>query len=151
MLASAPMHPIASTLRRFLRATPRLAAFVPLLLLLACGGGESLDDVRAMHAAGRHEESVEPLRALLEERPDDPEVLYLYGVALAAVGQRTQAMWPLRRAMESPAWRTPAALHLANLAITTADWDMALAVLDPVIESEPENACLLYTSPSPRD
>lgn len=115
--------------------------FVALLLLLvsACSPADPIAEIRKLQADGRHEETVEPLRALLEGRPDDAEVLYLYGVALTSTGLLTQAVWPLRRAMEDPAWQTPAALHLANVAMATADWDMAIGVLDPLIEREPEN------------
>lgn len=71
---------------------------------------------------------------------ENPEVLYLYGVALSSTGQVTQAVWPLRRAMESAEWYQPAALHLAQLALATTDWDMAIAILDEMLEADPDNA-----------
>jgi len=106
------------------RATFRLAAFAVALagalVSVACEPADPLAEVRALHAAGRYEDSLAPLRELIDERPDDPEVLYLYGVALGGAGFRTQAVWPLRRAMEDEAWATPAAVQLANVAISTA-------------------------------
>jgi tetratricopeptide (TPR) repeat protein len=118
----------------------RTGAFLLVLALaLACSPADPLEQIQRLHAAGRFEESLDPLRELLDDRPDDPQVLYLYGVALTGVGLRTQAVWPLRRAMESPEWQTPAAIHLANVAITTGDWDMVLDVLDPLLERESDN------------
>lgn len=102
-------------------------------------------EIRNWQAQGRAAETVEPLRALLETNPDDGEALYLYGVALTAAGLPTQAVWPLRRAMEHAAWQDRASLQLAGVAIGTADWDMAISVLDPLIERRPgDSQALLY-------
>jgi tetratricopeptide (TPR) repeat protein len=124
---------------------PKQPGLVLLLLLLgsmllaACEPGDPIADIRAMHEAGQHQESLDPLRELMESRPDDPEVLFLYAAALTGSGLVTQAVWPLRRAMESTEWRTPAAIQLASLALITRDWDMAVDILGPLLEREPQN------------
>ncbi len=128
--------------RRCSVVVPRFGCWIAALALLfvaACTPADPVAEIRKLQAAGRHADSVEPLRALLETRPDDAEVLYLYGLALTSTGLPTQAVWPLRRAMEDPVWGTPAALQLANVAMATADWDMAIGVLDPLLEREPDN------------
>ena len=126
-------------------ATPNAKAIVRCVLAMAllvspgCGAGDPMDEVREMHQGGELAASLEPLRALLESRPDDSEVLYLYGVALSGTGLFTQAVWPLRRAMEDAEWHDRAAIHLANIAVTTGDWDMATGILDPLVEEDPDN------------
>ena len=65
--------------------TPTLRALLVCLFLaflMACDAGPRIEDVRALHAEGRFEDSLEPLRTLLESSPDDPEVNLLYGRAL---------------------------------------------------------------------
>ena len=106
---------------------------------MGCGPSDPLADIKAMHAVGQHESSLEPLRDLIETRPDDAEVFYLYGVALSRGRLFTQSVWPLLRAMEDPEWYTVASLHLADVAVSTTDWNMALSVLDQFIETDPEN------------
>ncbi|HIF95829.1 MAG TPA: hypothetical protein EYQ54_02165, partial [Myxococcales bacterium] len=93
---------------------------------LGCGSSDPVADVKAMHATRQYEASLEPLRDLIEARPEDAEVFYLYGVALSNGGLFTQAIWPLVRAMEDPEWYPAASLHLADVAISTTDWDIAL-------------------------
>jgi len=107
---------------------------------LGCGSSDPVADVKAMHDARQYEASLEPLRDLIETRPEDAEVFYLYGVALSNRGLFTQAIWPLVRAMEDPEWYPVASLHLADVAISTTDWGIGLDVLDRFIEAEPENS-----------
>jgi len=106
---------------------------------LGCGRGDVLEEVRANQAAGRYQETVEPLRALLAEDRDAPEVNYRYGLALTMLGQPSLAEWSLRKAMKDPEWRVPAANQLAQGALVSQNFDTALEAINIVVEAEPEN------------
>jgi tetratricopeptide (TPR) repeat protein len=125
----------ASRGRRGLALLGALAALAP----GGCGPADPLDRVRELHAAGRFEDSLEPLRELLESGRDDAELHYLYGLALAASGNPSLALFSLRKAMESPEWLGPAGLQLANGALRTGNFDAAIETLTQVLEAEPEN------------
>jgi hypothetical protein len=66
-------------------AALRKAAALSLLFVLcaACGEDDPVAEIRARHAEAAYAETLDPLRELLKERPQDPELNYLYGVALA--------------------------------------------------------------------
>jgi len=115
-----------------------LAVVLP-AMLAGCGPGDPVEEIRELHAAGRFEESLEPLRNLLGARSEDPEVHYLYGLALALSGRPSLALWPLRKAMESPEWLVPAALQLAAGALQTGDPERAIEATTRLLEAEPEH------------
>jgi tetratricopeptide (TPR) repeat protein len=124
----------------------RVVCCIALAVLVACAAGcsrDPLDEVRTLQTRGEYEDSIEPLRALIAERPDDPEVHYRYGLALAATQQATLAIWPLKKAMESPEWRVPAGLALAAALVATGSHDTAIEVCDRVLETEPDNTAAL--------
>jgi tetratricopeptide (TPR) repeat protein len=113
-----------------------------LLLALAptgCRPADPVERIRELQAAGRFQDSLEPLRELLEERGDDPEVHYLYGLALAATGSPSLALFSLRKAMESSEWVASAGLQIAAGALRTGDFDTAIEALSRVLEVEPES------------
>jgi tetratricopeptide (TPR) repeat protein len=117
---------------------------LPLLLALAllvpgCGPADPLEEVRRLHAKGRFEESLAPLLELVAERGDDAEVHYRYGVALTRTGRLSEALWPLRKAMDDPDWLQPAALQLAAGAIETGNHEEAIAATTRLLERDPEN------------
>ena len=116
-----------------------LGAVSGLIALLACGPSESLESIRQMQQRGQVFETIGPLQQMIGRGEKDPEVFFLYGVALAQQREVTRASWPLRRAMESPEWYEPASTRLAELAIMTTDWDMATKLLDEMIERDPES------------
>ena len=116
-----------------------LLVAVPLAAVLGCEPADPLPEIRALQDAGRYQDSIEPLRVLIDEGTDDPEVLFLYGRALGGAGYPTQALWPLTRLMQNPDWTDRAAIQLARLAISTTDWDMAVEMVTPVIEREPDH------------
>jgi len=119
-----------------------LRLLVPILLVLlalACGSERSLEDVRALHAAGRFEQSLEPLAALIDGGSQDPEIFYRYGVALSATQRPSQALWPLRKAMENEEWRLPAALSLASGGLRTGNLEEAIEAASIVLELEPNH------------
>jgi tetratricopeptide (TPR) repeat protein len=71
---------------------------------LACGPGKEarLEEIRARQQTAEFAPTIEPLRELLEEAPDDPELNHLYGVALLGTKQPELAIWPLRKAAAHP-------------------------------------------------
>jgi len=109
------------------------------LLLAGCGPADPVAEIRELHDAGRFEESLEPLRELLEDRGEDPEVHYLYGLALKLSGRPSLALWPLRKATESPEWLVPAALQLAAAELHTGNPGRAIEATGRVLEVEPEH------------
>lgn len=124
----APAHPIFVVLLS-----------LPLLAALACDSGPSIEDVRAMQAEGRFAASLEPLRALLETEPDDPEVHFLYGTALNRTTSSPIAVWSLRKAAEDPEWSARANLELAASSMQNADFDAAIDYATLVLEEEPDS------------
>jgi tetratricopeptide (TPR) repeat protein len=119
-----------------------LFALLPLLLcfqLTGCGPPDPVAEIRELHAAGRFADSLEPLRGLVEARPDDVEVHYLYGLALLRSGQPSLALWSLRKAMEDPDWLVPAALQLGAGALTTGNHEEAMKAADRILEVEPDH------------
>ena len=109
------------------------------LLLLGCGPADPLAEVRKLHATGRFEQSLEPLRGLVESRGDEPEVHLLYGLALTRSGQASLAFWPLRKAMESTEWMVRAGTQLAAAALIAGNYDIAVDAATRVLEQEPDN------------
>lgn len=122
---------------RFLERCPVLLCV--LLAYLACSPSKPIDDVRALQKQGHYEESIEPLRALLKDAPDDPELNYLYGAALMQSGQDNLARWPLRRAMENPEWLVISAMPLASSLLNRGNHEAAIETLNQVLAADPEN------------
>jgi predicted Zn-dependent protease len=106
---------------------------------LGCGSTDPLEDIRGQHRAGLYEDSLEPLRELLKTKPEEPEVHYLYGIALLQAGGPSLAQFPLQRAMKDSEWLVPAGITLASGAIATHNPDTAILVLEEVLEAEPDN------------
>ena len=108
----------SSWIQRRVRRAPALLGSVLMLVVLAgCDSPDSIDDVRNMQSLGKFEASLEPLRVLLEESPDDPELNYRYGTALRVTGAPDRAIWALRKAAESEQWARAASLELGASAI----------------------------------
>lgn len=105
--------------------------------LIACSG-DPLENVRALHEEQRHFESLEILEALLEQRPADPEVHYLYGVANVRVGRASAGIWSLRRAREFAGWELRAGVELARAGLESRDHRGAIEAANRVLEIESE-------------
>lgn len=120
---------------------PTLRAILVLLFLVtitACDGGPRIEDVRSLHAEGRFEDSLEPLRTLLEASPDDPEVNFLYGRALNRTTSSPIAVWSLKKAAEDPVWHTRAYLELATTSMQNGDAAGAIENASIVLEAVPD-------------
>jgi tetratricopeptide (TPR) repeat protein len=133
-------HGPSRLLARTLGAATAVAA---LLAAPACSQRDPLEDVRAQQAAGNYAATLEPLRALIEAKPDDPELHYLHGMALMRTSQPSLAAWSLRKAMEDPAWLSRAGLQLAASAMLTGNAEVAIETTGKLLEAEPENVAAL--------
>jgi tetratricopeptide (TPR) repeat protein len=110
-----------------------------LALASGCAPADPLERARTLQAAGDFAGSLEPLRARLQTSPEDAEAHFLYGLALARSGQPSASVWSLRKAMEDPKWRVPAAIQLASGAMRTGNPEEAIDVTGRVLEQEPDN------------
>jgi tetratricopeptide (TPR) repeat protein len=108
-------------------------------LLVACDSADSLESIRQRQTQGDFASTLEPLRALLAERPSDPELSFLYGRALIQTQQLSLATWPLRQAMEDPEWLRPAGLSFAQIALLSRDFNEVVEVTTRILEAHPEN------------
>jgi predicted Zn-dependent protease len=110
---------------------PRLIAALLLgtALALVTGCGKSVEErlaaAREFQDAQQFEQSLEPLRSVLEEEPGQPEASFRLGLALAKTGQVSGAIFPLRQAAESDAHAVAAGLMLAQVYLATGNQDQA--------------------------
>ncbi len=120
-----------------------LAAQILFLGSTGCGPSDPLEDIRQQQAAGEFEATLEPLRQLLAERVDDPEVQYLYGRALALSGQPSLGEWSLREAAKHPDWLVPAGSQLAFGALASNNVATAIEITNQILEVQPDNLEIL--------
>ncbi len=118
---------------------PGLLALILVALCGGCGPRDPVQEVRELQEQGRFADSLDPLRALLEERPDDPELHFLYGSALRRTGQASLSLWSLRKASRQPGWEVPAGLELAASAYQSQNFPTAVKEAGRVLEIEPDN------------
>jgi len=139
--------PLRADRSRFEGGISRGPACLPALLLLllawtllaACDSADSLGEIRQRQTRGDFGSTLEPLRALLAERPSDPELSFLYGRALIQTQQFSLATWPLRQAMEDPEWLRPAGLLFAHIALASRDFNEVVRVTTRILEAHPED------------
>jgi tetratricopeptide (TPR) repeat protein len=126
---------------RPIRAIPGSRLALCLLLLgLACSLTEDpLEEIRALHREGRYAESVDPLRAILDEDASSAEAQLLLGVALLRSGDAGLAVWPLRRATESPEYAVPAGMLLTRAMLASRTAPDAVTAIEQVLALEPDN------------
>ena len=119
----------------------RWVAIAIVTLTLGCEGGPEvqLDDILSLHADGRFRETVAPLRELLAATPDDPELNHLYGVTLLRTGQPQLAIWPLRKAAETPERAIEDGLLLTVAILRGSNADDAIDAANRVLELEPDH------------
>jgi tetratricopeptide (TPR) repeat protein len=120
-----------------------VAALVAGLALSACAKRDPLPAIREQQEQGKFEATIEPLRDLLRDRPEDPEVNFLYAHALVATQRPSLATWALRKAMESPEWTAKAGLELAYASLESADYNEAIEAATRVLDLEPDNVSAL--------
>ena len=138
------MGPIVrSTPARVFGRLALAAGSIAWLGLVACEPGDPLETIRQQQRSGDLSGSIEPLRELLAERPDDAEAHYLYGRALVLTQQRNLASWSLRRAMQDQDWLIPAGLQLAELSFGFGDFRQTEEVTSRILEHDPQNVAAL--------
>jgi len=101
--------------------------------------GDPLDEIRELQARDRYEESLEDLRAFMDEDPTDLEVNYLFGKALIHTGELSLAIWPLRRAVESSEYAFDAGMLLAWATLDSRTPGDAIDAVDIALAAEPDN------------
>ena len=117
----------------------RSAFGMGLLLALACGPSDPLEEMRRLHGEGRFAQTVEPLREILDDDPSQAEANLLLGTALFRSKRSGLAVWPLRRATESPAYAVEAGLLLTQAMLESRTAPDAVEEIDRVLALEPEN------------
>ena len=117
-----------------------LAGIVLLALVSGCGAPpDPLAEAKRLQANLRFQESLTPLRELIDERTEDLEVYLLYGTALIRSGSPSLATWPLRKAMEDPDLTVRATNLMATAAVHTGNLEAAEEYANMALEIEPDN------------
>jgi predicted Zn-dependent protease len=112
-----------------------------LIVGTACpqGAGDPLDKIRGLHARNRYEESLEGLRALMDEDPTDLEVNYLFAKTLMQTGEPSLAIWPLRRVVEFPDYAFDAGMMLAWATLDSRTPQDAVDAVNVALATEPDS------------
>ncbi len=106
----------------------------------ACGldPAARLEEIKSLQETGGFAETVGPLREMLEETPDDPELNHLYGVALLRTRQPELAVWPLRKAAQHPDRAIEDGLLLARALLAGGSAEDAIQQASRVLELAPD-------------
>ncbi len=113
------------------------------LSIAGCGPSDPLDAIKQAQAEGRMEQTIEPLRELIDERPGDAEVLFIYGRTLSATGRAGLGEWSLREAMRDPDWMMSAGMQLALDSARAANYVSAISVATEMLEADPDSIPVL--------
>lgn len=132
--------------RRARRDALWAAAFALLALAAAgCRGVEQrLDEARSLQDAGLYLESIDPLKALLEEAPDNAEANELLGVAYLQTNQPSLAVYPLEKAARSPEHAIVVGTLLAIAYSRTDLFESAVGAADRVLAVAPDHHVARY-------
>jgi tetratricopeptide (TPR) repeat protein len=125
----------------------RLAALPLALAGLACGSGQ-LREARELQQTGAWSRSVEPLQAVLERDPADPEANFRLGLAWLRTGRAAEALEPLRRAAKTERFGRPAGLLLTSLYLSSVSYAEASRAASDVLELDPDNQAALVARAS---
>lgn len=117
----------------------RAASVLLLLLSLACGPSDPLAEIRELHENERFEETVDPLRKIVDNNPLQAEAKLLLGRALLQTGNAGLAVWPLRSASETPQYAVDAGLLLTQAMLESRTAPDAVEEIDRVLALEPDN------------
>jgi tetratricopeptide (TPR) repeat protein len=120
------------------------ALLLATLLAVACGHQPNLEEVRSLQASELYAETEAPLRALLARNPDDPELNFRLGLALAHTGRKGEAVFPLRKAAASEDFAMEAGQVLADLLLGMRNFEEAIREADGVLARDPGNAAALF-------
>jgi len=98
-----------------------------------------------LSSQGRHVEAIAQFEIALVEQPDDTKVLFALGNTASQLGLTGVAEQFFRRVLALEPARLEAVVHLANLLRATAQYDAALALLEPALIHEPASPELHLT------
>ncbi|MFP6654158.1 MAG: tetratricopeptide repeat protein [Myxococcota bacterium] len=110
-----------------------------LMVSLSCTPSDPVQDVRDQIAAGEVRAALVPLRRLIKERPDEMELLFLYGQVLLETGQPGLAEWPLRKAQTDPQWFVPASMLIAHVEQLGGNAENAATTYAGILALHPDN------------
>ena len=99
-----------------------------------------INEIRAMHQAGRLEEAREGYLTLLGENPDDVGALHYLGVVYVQEGNLDKAQFCFEEAIKRDQQDPTLQLHLANVFSAKGLWGQAERVLLTMLGSHPEFA-----------
>ena len=122
-----------------IRATLRIPLLAFLLLALACGPSDPLEEIRELHSTGKFTETLAPLRKIVDKDPSQTEALLLLGTALLRTGSGGLAVWPLRKAAQATEFRVVAGMLLTEAMIEGRTAPDAVEEIDLVLAIEPNN------------
>jgi len=96
-----------------------------------------LEEIRALQSSGDYQSSIELLRALLAQRPDDPEANYRQGLALVQTASPSEAIWPLRKVPLESEFGIEAGDLLAATLFQMGNLEEAVSAADRVLAVQP--------------
>ena len=137
------------SIQNSLRATLKwllLAACLVASLTTGCqrDSESRLAEIRALQDSGEFEASIEPTRVLLHTEPSNPEANYRLGIALVQTGRKGLAIWPLQKASQSDEYGIESGILLAQLLLTSKDYEEAIRAADQVLSIDPDRRSALY-------
>ncbi|MDE0884345.1 MAG: tetratricopeptide repeat protein [Myxococcota bacterium] len=141
--AEPPRPQTRRSLRPYALRICLLSILGTILTLGACVPADPVASIRTQHKSGNFHATLEPLRALVDADPGNPEANLLLGVALLRVGEAGSAIWPLRVAVNDPNLAVAAGLALTEAALQSRFKDEAIQAADAVLLLDPENVSAL--------
>ena len=108
--------------------------------LLGCGSGrDPIEAARDQLSAGKPAKAVEILQDAVEADRSNSEYKLMLGMALLQNRQPGLAVWPLRRAAETPDQRTTALFHLALALYQSRNGLEAARVAEELLDDHPNH------------
>ncbi len=109
-------------------------------VLLACDASDSRRlQIEELLAEGQLEEAIPLLEEELAEDPQNPELLFRYGMAQLRLGRPSLAIWGLLEARQHPEWQTRALFALIDVGVAANDREQSVAAATELIELEPDD------------
>lgn len=99
---------------------------------------KNLDDIKLLHHTGKLAEARRAYLSLLQDNPEDMEVLHLLGLLCAEEGQFDESRAYLNKALAIAPQHAAMRLHLANILKVAGKYDDAVRELQKVIADDPD-------------
>lgn len=129
-----------------LRQPLLLTALVALALVSGCRASleDRLAEARSLQEGGLFVESIEPLTALLQEEPGQPQASELLGIAYLQTNQPSLAIYPLDEAARSPEHTVSSGTLLAAAYSRTEQYEGTVEAADRVLAVAPDQRAARY-------